>query len=48
MKKLIIFAFVVLFSLALAVGSVSAEGDKVRGDDSAGPSNQNGDCPFNG
>lgn len=40
--------FMAMFLLTSQLNSVNAGGDKVRGDNSDGPSNQNGECPFYG
>lgn len=48
MKKILFALIVTALSLSLLPQTASAGGDKVRGDESEGPSYQEGECPFKG
>jgi len=48
MKKITVLLFVLAVTLAFVAQPIFAGGDKVRGDESEGPSNQYGECPFTG
>jgi hypothetical protein len=48
MKKIFVISITVLVILFSYIKTVSAEGGKVRGEISEGPSFQFGECPFNG
>lgn len=48
MKKLFFVFLLLSIVLALSSQPVMASGDKVRGDESEGPSYQLGECPFTG
>ncbi len=48
MKKIFVYLFAAAIALTMVTQSALAGGDKVRGDESVGPSYQLGDCPFTG
>lgn len=48
MKKLLIVVLLLIMGMMYSTTLVSAEGGKVRGDESVDPTYQLGDCPFIG
>lgn len=48
MKKAIVMLLVLSMVMVFVASPVVAGGDKVRGEESEGPSNQYGECPFYG